>query len=278
MNFAPEDKLPELLGVYDRVGDYWVASLPLSVSNLSRLAKFKIARKAAMELCLSSISISLRKNQVTKGDLSSQNTHDILLLTSDRNYGLSREQSPVFSSQIFGHFSENLNSSLPTPRRTPSLYSQSSGVSADVVEDIAISRLRQYADIGSPLLDLPKLRLLSQWPSTAGADPSEFNAKAILDPHETDESGEETEQKKRREESRRRRTEKFLNKQRMGSVTATSQPAFPFFGSQAEVAHHAASSQSLPEIPMTQPDRGAFGSRAVHVDKKRQKKRRAAGF
>jgi RNA polymerase I-specific transcription initiation factor RRN6 len=59
---------------------------------------------------------------------------------------------------------------------------------------------------------------------------------------------------------------------------ASSQPIVVPSGSQPEVTHNGFSSQTVEDIPMTQPDRGAFGSRSIQKSKKKPKKHRTAGF
>merc|ERR1711939_1233848 len=49
-------------------------------------------------------------------------------------------------------------------------------------------------------------------------------------------------------------------------------------GSQPEIIEKMFSSQPVNEVPMTQPDRGAYGSRSVQQAKKKVKKARTAGF
>ena len=274
---------PDLVGVYDRLGDRWMATLPLEVPNLNRLGKFKVARRLALELCLSSIAVSLRQKQVSLEQANPERASTIgirepSLPPSNRDHDQSREESPVFSSQIALSLTQDPTSSLPTPTRTPSIYSQSSGVSTDPVEDPAISRLRQYVVSLNPPIELGKSKFLSQWPSTPGVDPSEYNWESVRNIHRGEESGEETDSRRQREVARRRRrTESFLNRERSSTSEDVSQPVDHWFGSQPEAAH-AVSSQPVDDIPMTQPDRGVFGSRSIHMDKKRQKKRRAAGF
>jgi RNA polymerase I-specific transcription initiation factor RRN6 len=276
MDITSVNQASRLLDVYDRIADQWIASLPLDVSNLSRLAKFTVARKVAMELCLSSIAVSLQTSQNKTDILASINASNSHLAPQDEGHDRLHAESPLLSSQFMG-LAQDPGSRLLTP--TPSIYSHSSGVSADMPEDAAISRLRQYTTIGMPSANMNKARLLSQWPSTLGADPSEFDWETARIPPPGNDSGEETDGKKRREEHRnRKKTEKYLRKQMAESMEVISQPAFPSFGSQPDFAHHAASSQSIADISMTQPDRGLFGSRSVNVDKKRLKKRRAAGF
>jgi RNA polymerase I-specific transcription initiation factor RRN6 len=130
-----------------------------------------------------------------------------------------------------------------------------------------------------PKPDFGKSTILSQWPSNPGSDPANYSWEAKQKGAEEDQNGAEREQRNRKEEARRRkRTEKFLNQERGQTAEATSQPMVVNpSGSQPVVAHNGFSSQTVEDVPMTQPDRGAFGSRSVQKSKK-AKKHRTAGF
>lgn len=247
-----------------------MASLPLQVSNLARLSKFKVARKVAVELYLSLISVSIRNRSSQAGEAPSigggvdlppysEGAHDSDLLTS---------------SQIDMSPPPDAGFSLPTPSRTPSEYSHMSNDTSELAEDPSISRLRQYAVSIKSRLDLGEPALLSQWPSTPGVDPAQYSWRSMAE-----EAEDEFDSRRRRDEARRRRrTEKFLNRERPKESQASSQPTALHSGSQPELGQPAASSQSVGDVPMTQPDRGVFGARSSKPGKKKQGKRRAAGF
>lgn len=271
--------LPDLLKVYDEVAKSWVANLPHQVSGLTRLAKFKIARKVAVELCLSSIGISLRNKASEVPEALAASSEQRVLL--NKPVVASRASSPAIIS------SENPPSSmpgsvfgLPTPSQTPSIYSQSHASTSEFAEDSAISRLRQYAVSIKSKPDIGSSTILSHWPSTPGADPATFSYAAKQRSAVVKESGEGDSHSSRREQARsKRRTERFLSRESTAvAEPSSSQPtSMPFGGSQPEVARHVYSSQTgVDDVPMTQPDRGTFGSRTMQ--KKKRKKQRAAGF
>jgi RNA polymerase I-specific transcription initiation factor RRN6 len=280
---AKDSSFSDLLQVYDQVGDHWMASLPLKLPNLSRLSKFKIARKIAVELCLSSVGVSLRNKYSQAIEPSDPETGKLSLPILSKAYELSREESPSSpSSQVTQGPSQDSGFGLPTPARTPSLYSHASGTSTEPIEDLAILRLRQYAlSIKSPP-KMGKSALLSHWPPLPGMDPAEYKWEPVQKSSMEDDTGEVNDYRERRGEARRRRrTERFLNRERVTVSEVASRPAFTSFGSQPEIVQHATSSQTVDEFSMTQPDRGLFGSRSVQPGKKKQKKqkkRRAAGF
>ena len=266
--------------VFDQLIDIWMASLPRDVSNKARLSKFNIIRQTAVELYLSSFAVSLR-NKATDVNIGAvqNDENDLTLPESDTEYGTTRESSPVnFSSQQVPFPRNQPGFSLPTPAQTPSLYSRTTSAS-EHKEDPAITRLRQYAVFIKPKPDFGKSTILSQWPSNPGSDPANYSWEAKQKGAEEDQNGAEREQRDRKEEARRRkRTEKFLNQERGQTAEATSQPmVFNPSGSQPAVAHNGFSSQTVEDVPMTQPDRGAFGSRSVQKSKK-AKKHRTAGF
>ncbi len=168
---------------------------------------------------------------------------------------------------------------LPTPAQTPSLYSRATSAS-EHKEDPAISRLRQYAVSIRSKTDFGKSPILSQWPSVPGSDPANYSWAAKREAGDDGPNEAEREQRIRKEETRRRRrTEKFLNEESATPRKPVSQPMVVIpSGSQPVVAHNGFSSQTVEDFPMTQPDRGAFGSRSIKTSKKKPKKARTAGF
>jgi RNA polymerase I-specific transcription initiation factor RRN6 len=275
-NFSPgEDHvLSTLPDVYDRIGDYWLASLPIKVSNLSRLTKFNYARNIATELYLASIAVSIRdKSSHVIGSTDPKMSTISLPILSRANGAYQGESGEYPSSQIVPI------SSPPTPAQMPSLPSEGSATSTEVTGDSAILRLRQYAVSIAQPSRMGNSSLLSLWPSSPGEDPATYSWKADRQSGTDRWNHEGIDHRRRREESRRRKkTEKFLARGTAIESEVVSQPQSAPFGSQPAVALHAASSQTVNELPMTQLDRGLFGSRSVQAGRKRQTKRRAAGF
>jgi RNA polymerase I-specific transcription initiation factor RRN6 len=261
--------LSDLLKVYDQVGEFWMTSLPVKVSNLARLSKFKVARKVAIELCLSSIAVSHRRRAPQEAEMPLPGGEADLPLY---NEGPNDSGLLMSSPQITTNLSPEVGFGLPTPSRSPSVYSHVSNNSSEATEHPSISRLRQYAISIKSQPDLGESALLAKWPSSPGVDPTQYSwhPTAAGD-------GDENDSKRREEERRRRRTEKFLNRERIKSSQASPQPTLMRSGSQPELGQPATSSQTV-DVPMTQPDRGAFGARSVKSGKKKQARRRAAGF
>jgi RNA polymerase I-specific transcription initiation factor RRN6 len=263
--------IPNLLAIYDDLVDNWMTNLPPKVSIQTRLSKHKIIRQLAIELCLSSVGISLQTNDTDLPVAAKGKDAEGV----DVPGGIGRDSSPLlFSPEMTpASFSEPALS-LPSPARTPSVYSHATTTTGfELGENPAITRLRQYAVSIRSQLDPGKSKLLASW--VPGGDPAEYS----WEEQKTDDSEEEDGRRSRREEARRRkRTEKFLNRERARApIAAESQSAFLPFGSQPDAAHLGFSSQTVDELPMTQPDRGAFGSRSAQKGKKKQK-RRNAGF
>ena len=271
----------DMLKVYDALVEVWMASLPLEVPGSSRLSKFKIIRKIAVELYLSSIafSMSIKASQVpTIPDKSTAEMKAVLQL--DKIETMPRDISVAFSSsQLDSLPSQASDLSLPTLTRTPSEHShESTTTTRHLPEDPAISRLRQYAVSIKSLPDFGKSKLLSHWPSSHGANPARYSWEAAKKASVVAENGEEGDYRTRREEARRRRrTEKFLSREGARATEVESLPMYMATGSQPQVAHYTISSQTVDEEPMTQPDRGAFGSRSAQKAMTKKKSRRA-GF
>jgi RNA polymerase I-specific transcription initiation factor RRN6 len=268
------------LFICNQLIDNWMTNLPPGVSGKARLSKFNIIRQTAVELFLSSFAVSLRSKEADANIAPIQDDDDLALLEQEKYYGTTRESSPAnFASQAVSFPGHQPYFSLPTPAQTPSLYSRATSAT-ELKEDPAISRLRQYAVSIKSKPDFGKSTILSQWPSAPGSDPSHYSWEARQKVADEDQGGEGTEKRNRKEEARRRRrTEKFLNQERDRAAEALSQPMVVIpSGSQPIVDHTSFSSQPAEDIPMTQPDRGTFGSRSVQKSKKKTKKHRTAGF
>jgi RNA polymerase I-specific transcription initiation factor RRN6 len=272
---------PDLLKIYDQLIDIWVTNLPHKTPGTVRLKKARQIQSISMELCLSSLGISLRNEAIEPTVV--QHTEISLDRAAKDMDEVSRASSPpFFSSQFHTQGTEDHQFSLPTPERTPSIYSHTSAATTDVVGDPTLSRLRQYAvSIASETELAPaKSTIISQWPSVPGVDPVTYSWEEMQKAAAAAASADEDNSSRREQSRRRRRTEKFLKSDRASEAPSLSQPMHLPFGSQP-IAQNIYSSQPFNEVPMTQPDRGAFGGRptsAVTPGKKKPKKRRAAGF
>ncbi|KAK0116979.1 hypothetical protein ONS96_012821 [Cadophora gregata f. sp. sojae] len=271
-----ESKYPDPLKIFDQLVEYWMTSLPIDVPNLVRHAKFKVIRQLAMDLCLNSIGISLQDKALDHVAKYAPMDHGIVAASFSKDGWLTRESSPlVFSSQLLATQDEP-GLTLPTPIQTPSLYSQATSTSG-IMEDPVIARLRQYAPTIKAKAEFGASTngsVLSHWPS-ALADPTEYSYEMAKKAWAAANTGEDDVRSSRKVKARRRRrTEEFVKAiepavSRRLTLTAGSQPA---------IIEKMFSSQGVNEVPMTQPDRGTFGSRAVQQLKKKPKKVRTAGF
>jgi RNA polymerase I-specific transcription initiation factor RRN6 len=182
-----------------------------------------------------------------------------------------RESSPAtfYSAQASLSSKSNADINFPTSTYTPSVYSNITSASG-LMEDPAITRLRQYAVSIKSRPDTGKSRILSEWPTLPGVDPATYTYKGLPAESEMEDSEQESRAAKKEAARRRRRTENFVQRS-----TAQSSRAVSPVGSQAtELPALPFSSQPMQELPMTQPDRGAFGSRK----RKGKKKQRTACF
>jgi len=275
---ASAEAMPDLSDIYDKLIGFWVSSLPRKTPGPTRLAKEKLVRSVAAELCLSSLGVFIRDKSITLPKQADPQ-EDTGFVLPVRNKPNSPETMDAKSTQ------NSLAvpvSSLPTPTPTPSLPSNDSTASLwELAEDEAIARLRGYTlSIKSqPPLGASRSEILAHWPSAPGADPSKYSwevsRQSLADGEDINSDQEEALARQREQDRCRRRTEKFLKRQRVNTIDTASQslPA-PVFGSQPDPTQHLISSQNA-DVPMTQPDRGAFGSR---LGPKGLKKRRTMGF
>ncbi|EMR88831.1 putative rna polymerase i-specific transcription initiation factor rrn6-like protein [Botrytis cinerea BcDW1] len=272
---SSDDKCPDLLQIYDQLINVWVTNLPRKTPGPVRLEKARSIRRIAMEIWLSSVGISLRNEQFEPRPPPVFEDETSMHILKDIDE-LSRASSPpYFSSQAQSRAMENPQLSLPTP--TPSVISAPA-----VVQDPTISRLRQYAVSIEPKIEFGAARasLLSQWPSVPGADPNKYSWEEVQRAALAEESGDDDYRSRRENARRKRRAERFLSRDRANAAASSSQAMAQPFGSQP-VGYNTYSSQPVNELPMTQPSKGAFGSRIAAPatpGKKKSKKRRAAGF
>lgn len=273
-------KYPDMWTLYDKLAEYWMASLPPGVTNIGRLARYRVVHQLAMDVCLSSICISVENKLVSVERPSQEKEKKAMPLPIlDRDSGFSRESSPTFfSSQLAAISDQEPRVPFPTPSKTPSEYSHTTSAS-EVKEDPAITRLRQYARSIKSKPDLGPPSILSHWPSRPGEDPALYSYEEAQKAVAAGESGDESEHRNRKEDARRRRrTERFLRQERSRAVETAAQSMFQPSGSQPAVSNNLTSSQTVADLPMTQPVLGTFGSRMGEKDKRRTKKRRTAGF
>ncbi len=270
----------DLSEIYDKFVDLWISCLPRKTPGPVRLAIERVVRSIATELYLSSMALLIRDKSVILPETSGSK--------EGVDFTLPVRAKPCSLGQVASQESLALSSPpgprLPTPATTPSARLpekplKSSGLS----EDGAISRLRAYGLVikSQPPLGAARSAILSHWPCTPGADPSKYSWEAARNavPQDQNQDAESDDDeafiRKRKEEQRRRREEKFLKRQRKNTLDAASQPGpTVLFGSQPGPALHVASSQAG-DVPMTQPDRGLFGSRLGQMG---FKKRRKMGF
>ncbi|ESZ91686.1 hypothetical protein SBOR_7943 [Sclerotinia borealis F-4128] len=271
---SSDDICPDLLKMYDQLINVWVTNLPRKTPGPVRLAKARLIRTIAMELWLSSVGISLRSQQLEPRTPPIAEEGSPLRALKDIDEVSRASSPPYFSSQVRSNTVQNPQFSLPTP--TPSVIS-----AATIAEDSTIARLRQYAVSLEPKTDFGPARasMTSQWPSIPGADPAAYSWEEVQRAAAAEESGGDDYRGRREQARRKRRAERFLSRDR-ANAAASSQPRAQPFGSQPAI-YNTYSSQPVNEIPMTQPSKGAFGSRLATPatpGKKKSKKRRAAGF
>ncbi|KAE9375423.1 hypothetical protein N431DRAFT_402951 [Stipitochalara longipes BDJ] len=277
----PTSNHPDPKIIYNQLIDNWMASLPGNVLGKLRYPKFNIIRQTVVELFLSSFAVSLQNKTVDPNIEPIRNGEDDPFLPEpETEYGTTREnQLANFPSQLAAFPESRPDFSLPTPAQTPSLYSHATSAS-ELKEDPAVSRLRQYAISIKSQPDSGNSPILSKWPSTPGSNPADYSWEAKQKAVDEEQTRAEREKQNRKEEARRRRrTERFLNQESTVAAASSTQPMVVIpSGSQPMFAHNGLSSQTAEDIPMTQPDRGAFGSRPVQKIKKKLKKTRTAGF
>lgn len=279
--------VPYISAVYDQLVTLWISSLPRKTPGVARLAKERLARRIATEICFASAGLSIQENLPPAPDLESSQPLALDLAVRSKvlpyhlpaNHSLSQPTS--FST-----------GALPTPAQTPSLSSRAStsAYTETFTPNEHITRLRTYAVSidDKPALGAGKTRMLFHWPAAPGADPVTYNWEAAnAATSEAHGDGGEGSAINRRQELRKRRREERLRRPGTVAGQAAGLGINPLASQPLATTSFAASQQaSGPTVgaggsqgwdqPMTQVERGPFGGRATSQPKK--KKRRAAGF
>ncbi|KAH8811781.1 RNA polymerase I-specific transcription initiation factor RRN6-like protein [Xylogone sp. PMI_703] len=281
---GPSKPSTDLLRIYDFIIENWVSCLPQDVSNKARMAKFKIIRKIAAELCLSSIAVSLhRKLLPARTDMNGNQTQTLGLQEEVGHDFLGPPHTLQLPLRSVNQNSSPLDFQA---RESPSVSSLSYGSLAatpETTEDPAITRLRSYAisiRTNQDLMTENSTKLLSYWPDSPQSDPADFvwkgDTRATL-PSEDEAHQEESDSRSQLSTRSRRRFESSMSRTPSRSRDTVSQSSRQF-GSQQEEVPNLFSSQTMDDFPMTQPDRGIFGSRSVRQTGKKKKKKTASGF
>jgi RNA polymerase I-specific transcription initiation factor RRN6 len=274
--------------IYDRLVDVWVTCLPRRTPGPVRLAKDRLVRSIATELYLSSVAVSIRDKSVPMpAPEKPQESLPFVLPVREKGVNVSAAQSlsgPTTRSKM----TSLVNASVPDIgiMSPDPIQPVSATVATDApieqTEDDAISRLRGYALSARSLPPLGVIRssILKHWPAIPGASPFEYSwedmRKNALTDDGLDSDEEEASIRQKEEERRQKRKEKFLKRERAVTLETGPQSIPMVSGSQPDPVQPFLSSQPLdPEVPMTQPDRGTFGSRLI---KHGSKRRRTRGF
>ncbi len=293
--------------VYDKLISYWLAPLPAEVPAKLRLAKEKLARKIAVEVCLASVSAETEESPVNDSDLiASQGAGTVKSTTASfalpvrqpsevdaavgartvlRSLGPDFDKAPN-SSMSLPQSSRDAEVALPTPELTPSLKSSSSVSSrlTDLTE--AKHNLNRYGVFPQTLLlTRPLERCLSHW--TVGADPAQYDWESTS--RNLQNSGEGNELSASQQRRLKRKTERLLKRQRReaqirpdetGPATDVRPQPHPAWRSSPALADRQVSSQIAPSQPVlaSQLERGRHGGRPPVNVQAANKKKRKAGF
>ena len=291
-----EGNVLELSDAYDKLLQSWISPLAPSVPGKVRIGIEKRLRKIVAQLCFASLGVRLGPGRGGSNQNDGQDAVDLAKLTlpvrerettsgySERGQGKSRETSaspqpipPGSQGEGLMRGSALLESSLPTPGRTPSLHSRSSISSQDRRYNPACERLRSLTSLtAQPPLSASMTNLLSHW--TVGMDPANYDwdatRRALATASDTEGAGDEVEVK------RRQRMERRSKRQRQDTVGTSSQPQAPStWDSQPEPAQATQGSSQITEklmFSMSQVEPGRYGSRQVTAAK--ATKRRKHGF
>ncbi|KAJ5714287.1 uncharacterized protein N7483_011468 [Penicillium malachiteum] len=245
---------------YDRMVDEWLTKLSLEIPNQTRLMKGRTVRGIALDILLSRlIRISTDSTRLAASQFQENETPAKQEPTDSQDFDLGMASSQLASSQgtVVGHRSSQLRSG--TKGALPSY-----------------SSLAAFTTFKPPR---PQPRnvasLLSHW--DLGADPStyEWQKASQSQNAESSQMGPPGTPQRR---ARKKRSQQTLNVERpVQSLTPTA-PTLRAWGSQPNHSMLVSSQPTVDDLPMTQTERGQFGTREVTKSSKAKKKRRAGGF
>lgn len=255
----------DLLTTYDRMIDDWMSTLPRTIPVQTRLMKEKVIRGVAADLILSRLikisnsldSILLSRPPDPADDLAIQKANE-------KAAAQNKYQSSYFaflSSKSPASQSSMAKSRTFGSRRDTTPIEQSKYTAVPV-----LGGLSAFIKFKTPRPTPRKVaNLLSHWP--VGTNPQHYTWDKIED--------EETRNSKARTSKNRRKKRSQTREQSLPSTPTV--PMVRTWGSQPLAPPRININSSQPDsMPMTQMERGAFGTRALKKPKK--KKKRAAGF
>ncbi|KAL5363060.1 RNA polymerase I-specific transcription initiation factor RRN6-like protein [Aspergillus floccosus] len=273
-----------LIDLYDRLANDWLASLPHDIPGRTRIMKEKVIRTIAADIVLSQVTV-LRSTKHGIGEPPAKT-----LETSTNEGNIDEDGIP----------NETQSSQLPLPPNTPWHRTKVPSNSATVRNDTGRGEegLRETKDDTVPLFSnlasftkfntdrpLPRnvANMLQQW--QPGTDPSGYTWQRIGQASETDDGlvSNPTTPKRRL----RKKTPQTTNFDSSAPpLISSATPVVRDWGSQPDRNERFASRPPLSsqlfdeDLPMTQVERGIFGGReaARKNAAKARKKRRAAGF
>lgn len=226
--------------MFDHLLEQWLSTLPNWVPKNFRGARFRIVRQLALDLALSSLRVFLQKTRADPEGI----------------------QSSEVSQLIFRE--ATTSSESPT---------------VEVQEESAETRLRRYAVSITVQSRSSVPNILADWPATPGLNPALYsydtNRKSLIETVCDDKIDTKDQPYYLGQTQRSHAPKKYMSQQ----STHDSSIEFSFHQTlrQGKDVNSALLSSQVDEVPMTQPDRGIFGSRAVYKQKK-IKKQRVAGF
>ena len=236
--FVDHDGVMRLSTVYEKIVAQWLAKLPNNVSGKVRMAKEKLARQIAAELCLASLvlrtdernqteEVEQRTTEIDKIDssavqpMSSQVHYDQMRQIPDDMINHSYQQPRSSTRKRATTELATLdNTKFPTPSATPSITSNSSTHSAKPMYCTALNRYGYSPSTRTLAKALS--RCLNTW--NLDEDPysvdGEKAVQAIITPSDVDDDNEYGMSASERRHLQRR-AQRLLKRQRRQAAKAT---------------------------------------------------------
>ncbi|KAJ5740944.1 hypothetical protein N7493_000816 [Penicillium malachiteum] len=242
---------------YDQMVDEWLTKLSLEIPSHTRVMKYKTVRGIALDILLSRLiristeSTRLRASQTQENAPADQESRD----SQDLDLAMASSQFASSQGTVVGNRSSQLRNG-----RTPPSYSS----------------LAAFTTFKPPR---PQPRnvagLLSHW--ELGVDPSTYEWQKATQ-SQNPESSQMGPPGTPRRRARKKRSQQTPTIERPIQPPAPSAPTLRAWGSQPDHSMLTSSQPTVDDVPMTQTERGQFGTREVIKSSKPKKKRRAGGF
>lgn len=262
---------------YDFLICEWILPLSATQPKQLRILKEKLIRQIIMELVLSR-TVFVRKGTVMEN---SQKENEMFIGHESQSKWTSTHRLDLPLQSMEPEFSQLPSDQLPSSQFPSSQIESSQSSVSTVVPEQTYPTLCRYTTMKQPPLPGRKVtNTLSHW--QLGTDPTLYDWKATtqtLQDEENMSEAQKSRQWRRKRGRRKQRLREEMERERQMSEASSRVPEIRMSGSQptSQRATPALLSSQITDIPMSQIESGAVGSRKLGGGREGRKKR-TAGF